>query len=116
MLNALVLFLLALLAGAGVGSAGLPVLWLTLSMDLPQLEAQVLALLFFVFSSGTALLVHLFHIPLPAFTLLMIPFGLLGAWCGVALATTLPTEILRTVFGLFLILTGAVGLFRKEKK
>ena len=106
----------ALLSGMGVGSAGLMVIFLTLVQNVPQLEAQGLNLLFFLFSSGAALCVHLFRTP-PLWLLLtfLIPTGLLGAWWGTALALYLPQALLRQIFAWFLILSGAIGIFQRKK-
>lgn len=106
----------ALLAGMGVGSAGLLVTYLVLVTGAPQLEAQGLNLLFFLFSSGSALLVHIFRTPpLGGLLLLLIPTGLIGAWCGTALALRLPQVLLRRLFGWLLVLSGVLGLFPKRK-
>lgn len=111
-----VFFALALLSGLGIGSAGLPVLWLTLVENLPQLQAQGLALLFFIFSSGAALLVHTRRTPLlTRYILLMIPAGALGSFLGSTLASSLPQALLRTLFGVFLIASGTLGLFKKRE-
>lgn len=100
----------------GVGSAGLLVLFLTLVQEIPQLEAQGVNLLFFLFSSGAALLVHLFRTPpLWGLLLLLIPAGLLGAWGGTALALYLPQALLRKLFAAFLVVSGTLGIFSKKK-
>jgi len=116
-ITALVTFSVALLSGLGVGSGGLLVIFLTLVQNMPQLEAQGLNLLFFLFSSGAALCIHLFRTPpLWGLLLLLIPTGLLGALGGTALALYLPQELLRTLFGWLLVISGTIGLFSKGKK
>ncbi len=110
-------FAVALLSGLGIGSAGLPVLYLTLAKGLPQLTAQALNLIFFLFSSGAALLVHLLRTPLLFGAIfLILPTGIVGSLIGTAIAKWMPQEILRTLFGVFLIVTGSIGLFKKGKK
>ena len=59
-LLALTSFGVAILSGLGVGSAGLLVVFLTAVLQVPQLTAQGMNLVFFLFSSGSALTVHLF--------------------------------------------------------
>ena len=104
----------ATLSGLGVGSAGVLVLYLTLAQQLPQLTAQGLNLIFFLCSSGAALAVHIFRTPLLwGLLLFLIPTGLLGAFLGTKLAFYLPQGVLRRLFGGLLILSGAIGLFRK---
>ena len=69
--------LIAVLSGMGVGSGGLLVTDLTLVHGTPQLSAQYLNLLFFIFASAASLCIHLTHRrirPLP--TLLLCLFGL----------------------------------------
>ena len=114
---AIVSFLVAILSGLGVGSAGLLTVYLTLVLGLPQLTAQGLNLLFFLFSSGAALLFHLSRTPLLlSVILLLLTGGFAGAFFGTRLAVFLPEEVLRRLFGGLLILSGAIGLFRKGKR
>lgn len=116
-LTVLITFFVALLSGLGVGSAGLLVTWLTLVEKSPQITAQGINLLFFLFSSGAALLVHVFRTPLLwRCIFLLIPLGILGSLCGVWLATVLPQALLRRLFGILLIASGAIGLFGKRKR
>ena len=106
----------ALLSGMGTGSAGLLVIFLTLVQGVPQLEAQGLNLLFFLFSAAAALCVHARRTPpYGGLLLLLIPTGLLGARWGTSLALHLPQALLRKIFGWFLILSGGIGLLRKRK-
>ena len=49
-------FVFAALAGMGIGSGGLLVLYLTLIRGTPQLSAQGFNLLFFLFSSGASVM------------------------------------------------------------
>lgn len=113
----LIVFAVAVLSGLGVGSAGLLVIWLTIAENLPQLTAQGLNLVFFLFSSGAALTVHLSRTELlSGAILLMIPGGIAGSLLGTFLAGVLPEEILRKLFGLLLIVAGANGLFARRQK
>ena len=92
------------------------VIFLTLIQNTPQLAAQGLNLLFFLFSSGAALCVHLFRTPpLWGLLLFLIPAGLLGAWGGTALALYLPQALLRKLFGGLLVVSGLIGIFSKKK-
>ena len=115
-LTVLVFFLLALLSGMGVGSAGLPVLYLTLLLHYPQLQAQGLNLLFFLAAAGASLTVHLRRTP-PYFrvALILLAAGLPGALLGARLAVLLTAVRLRRIFGIFLILTGVLGLLPAKR-
>ncbi len=109
-------FGIALLSGLGVGSAGIPVLYLTMIEGLPQLTAQGINLFFFLLASAAALAVHVRNTPLLYKCLfLMIPLGLLGSYLGTMLAERVPQALLRTLFGAFLIVSGTLGLLRSRK-
>ena len=61
--------------------------------------------------------VHLLRTPLLyGCVLLLLLTGLPGSLLGAALAHALPEEALRRAFGLLLIASGAMGLFKKEEK
>ena len=108
--------LVATLAGLGTGGAGVLVTWLTLHEGMPQLAAQGVNLLFFLFSCGAALCIHAIRTP-PFGKLLyvLVPAGLVGAFLGSKLALHLPTQLLRMLFGILLILSGVMGLFSKKE-
>ena len=115
-LLALVAFLVAVLSGLGVGSAGLLVVFMTTAMQMPQLTAQGLNLIFFLFSSGAALTVHLLRTPLLfGCVLLLLPGGFLGSYLGAVLAHAIPQALLRRLFGGLLIVAGLSGLLGKKK-
>jgi uncharacterized membrane protein YfcA len=103
-------FLFATLAGMGIGSGGLLVLYLTLFRNTPQLSAQGFNLLFFLFASAASMIVHLKrrHIHLLAVILILVA-GLPAAYLGTRVALFLPEGLGSKLFGLFLI---AVGLPR----
>ena len=106
----------AVLSGLGVGSAGLLVVYLTAVAQMPQLAAQGLNLVFFLFSSGAALLVHLLRTPpLYGYALLLLIGGIPGSLLGAGLAHALSRTLLRRLFGGFLIFSGLVGLFGRKR-
>lgn len=114
---AIVAFITAILSGLGIGSAGLFVLWLTFVQKISQITAQGINLIFFLFSSGAALIVHAFRTPLLWKSIfVLVPLGLLGSIVGVHVATALPQDLLRRLFGLLLIISGTLGLFGKKKQ
>lgn len=112
----LVALAVAVLSGLGVGSAGLLVVYLSLAMELPQLTAQGLNLFFFLFASGAALCLHLTRTPLLYGCLLLLLLGgLPAAFFATRLAVFLPQELLRRLFGVLLIVSGTLGLFKKKR-
>lgn len=115
-LTAFVAFGVAVLSGLGVGSAGLLVVFLTAVLQVPQLTAQGLNLAFFLFSSGSALILHLLRTPLLfGCILLLLPGGFLGSYLGAVLAHAISEALLRRLFGGLLIVAGLLGLFRRKK-
>lgn len=105
---------IGMLAGLGVGSGGLFILFLTEWVALPQHAAQGVNLGVFSIALATALLVHLRrHPPSPAILFVVLSFGSVGALVGASLATALSGGALRLLLGLFLALSGVFVLFRK---
>lgn len=105
---------IGILAGLGVGSGGLFILFLTEWAGLVQHEAQGVNLAVFAVALAAALLVHLRrHAPAPALLLTILLFGTLGALGGAALATVISADAMRFFLGLFLSLSGAFVLLRK---
>ena len=114
-------FLSAALAGMGVGSAGLLVVYLTWIGHRPQLEAQQLNLIFFIASSLVALLIHLLQKRLDFRVILLCTLpACLGAVGGAALARASREVPLSRAFGILMILGGGaalvVWLCQKPKK
>ena len=110
-------FLIAVLSGMGIGSGGLLVIYLTFADALPQLTAQGINLLFFIFSSGAAMTVHLRRRKIFwGAVLAMSVFGVIGALLGSFAAGHLPTSVIRKLFGGMLTVSGIFALFKKEKK
>ena len=110
-------FIIAVLTGLGVGSGGLYVLYLTLLRDMPQGEAQGLNLIFFIAASSVAAVINTFKKRV-SFTavLLFSVTGILGTLLGAELASLLPSKTLSIVFGVLLVMAGAVGVFARQKK
>ena len=108
-------FLLAALSGMGVGGGGLFVIYLSLFTDTPQLVAQGMNLLFFLFSSGASVTVHLKHrkICYPVVGV-MIVFGIVGALVGALASARLPAHLLRQIFGGMLVVSGILALRQRE--
>ena len=110
-------FLCSALSGMGIGNAGLFVLYLVTFAGVEQLRAQGLNLVFFLLSATTALAVHakIRKIPLRIVWSLAATAAL-GAIAGSILATSLPTDTLRKLFGGMLTVSGLFSLFGGHKK
>ena len=116
MLDFFVGFLTAILSGLGIGGGGLLVIWLVLVKGGEQLASQGINLVFFLFSSSAAMIVHLMkrriNWPLVGY---MTSLGILGALLGSVLTKSIAPEIIRVAFGVLLIISGTVTLFKKNK-
>lgn len=120
MLGSAVSFLVAALSGMGIGSGGFLVIWLSLAEQMPQLTAQGINLLFFLFSSGASLAVHIRQRQLFAGAILVMSLaGMIASPLGSLAAAALPSDILRKIFGGMLIVSGLIALrknVRSRKK
>lgn len=108
--------LLGFLAGLGVGGGSLLMIWLTMILGVGQSTARSINLLFFIPSAVTASIFRIRQASLPIKR--MIPALLTGpiaaataTWIGLRINT----EILRTGFGVLLLITGVRELFYKPK-
>ena len=110
-------FVIAALSGMGVGGGGLFVVFLALFTDIPQITAQGINLLFFIFSSGSAVCIHLTKRQiLGTAVLTMAAFGVIGAILGSLLSSVINELILRKLFGIMLIISGIFSLKRNTSK
>ena len=104
-------FVIAVLSGMGVGGGGLFVVFLALFTETPQLAAQGINLLFFLFSSGSAVCVHLSKRKIfGTAVLIMASFGIIGALAGTALSSIIKQTLLRKIFGVMLVISGILSL------
>lgn len=107
-------FIIASMAGLGIGGGGLLVIYLTLVLKLEQLPAQGLNLLFFVIASGSSLFIHAGKRKLDIKLILIISAsGIIGALIGMELSDIIHPELIKKFFGGLLLLSGAVSLFKK---
>ena len=112
----LAISVIAVLSGMGIGSGGLLVLYLSFVHNTPQLQAQGLNLLFFIFASAASLCIHLTRRRIPALpVVLLAAAGLVGSLFGTRLSSLLPEVWVARLFGLFLIGAGALTLLRRRE-
>lgn len=111
--------LIAALSGMGMGGGGLMAVYLQIMGSESQLALQSFNLLFFLFSSGAALCVHLPRRQIyGGAVLVMIVFGIFGTLLGSSLALVLDGAILKRIFGGMLLASGIFALvssFLKER-
>jgi uncharacterized membrane protein YfcA len=103
--------LIAILSGLGVGSGGLLVIWLTLALGVDAQMARGLNLLFFVFSAGTALIVHAIKGRIkPTLALFLSLFACLGTLAGTYIGLRVDAYWLKKIFGVMLTVSGSYAL------
>lgn len=105
------------LSGLGIGGGTLLMVWMTAVMGLEQRVAQGINLLYFLPTAACALFFHIknrlirWRVVIPA-----ILTGCLTAGGTAFLATAIETELLRKLFGGFLILVGIRELFAAQRR
>lgn len=107
----------AALAGTGVGGGGLLVIYLTMFRGTEQIEAQALNLIFFIAASCAALPLQLktHNVNLKIVAVFSV-LGILGTYLGGICRNAISTDAVRVSFGIMLIVTGALVLFKKDEK
>ncbi len=104
--------IIGILAGLGVGSGGLYLVYLELFTDTPQREAQGLNLCFFVFALLSAVVYHLLRGTYREKRLLLfLPVGIGGAIVGSLLSGLVPQEVLKTILGFIFLIAGGYTLY-----
>ncbi len=112
---AAVSFVVAMLAGTGVGGGGLFILYLAEFCSYGQFKAQAINLVFFIFAAAGSLLLRARHRSLDTSQLAeCIIFSVGGTLIGTVIRTHLPENVLRTAFGIFLCLAGLRAVLKKS--
>ena len=104
-----------ILSGSGVGGGSLLLIYMTAFAGLPQAAAQGINLLYFLPAAGASLPAHFRHGLVEKRALLpAVSAGLAGTALTSWAATSVDTDLLRSCFGVFLLIIGIRELFRKE--
>ena len=117
----IVLFLIGLIAGVlsgmGIGGGAILIPSLTLFLGFEQKVAQNINLLYFIPTAIIAIFIHKKNKNIEKKGLLKITlFGIVGAVIGASIAINLKGEILRKIFGWFLLFMGLNEIFKKGVK
>ena len=113
-MTALVAFGAAILAGLGVGSGGLYLLYLTEALGVSQYAAQGMNLVFFSAATLASSLMNLRRGWLPAARLLpLLLFGTLGTVGGTLLTLVVPGRVARVGFGFLMVGAGVRTLLSR---
>ena len=116
-LNIIAAFIIAILSGMGIGSGGLFTIWLTAVAGTTQLAAQGLNLLFFLFSGGSSMAVHIGKRKIYWKAILILTVsGIVGTLAGSFVAGPLTVGAIRTNFRATLMISGIASLFTGKKR
>lgn len=105
------------LSGFGIGGGSLLMVWMTAVLQIEQRTAQTINLLFFLPTAAASLIFHVkgkqvaWQASIPA-VLAGAAAAALGAWG----ATRIESDMLRKIFGFFLIFVGISEIFKKKKQ
>ena len=109
--------LLGFLAGIGVGGGSLLILWLTLVLGMPQPQARILNLLFFLPSAVVASLFRWKQGKLEIKKILpAVICGCIAAGVLSAVGQRIDTSLLKKLFGGLLLITGIREVMYKPKE
>lgn len=106
-----------ILSAWGVGGGSLLIVYMTVFAGIPQQTAQGINLLYFIPTSSTALWSHLKNnlveksLAWPA-----IAAGIATTFAGALLVTNIDTQLVRKLFGVFIIAVGVREIFRARGK
>ena len=105
------------LSGFGVGGGTLLLIVMTNFLGIEQLIAQGINLLYFIPAAATSLPSHVKNGFVDRQVLKWaVPAGLLTSALAAWLATGMEVELLRKIFGVFLLVVGVSELLKKDEK
>ena len=105
------------LGGMGMGGGGILVIYLTLALGFPQLQAQGINLLFFLPCAAISLVINGLRRLVDWKRALWIALGgLPAALLGIWIAGIIDTKWLGWIFAAFLVVVGVRELFAKAEK
>ena len=110
-------FLSGVIGAMGMGGGTLLIPLLTIFSDVSQIVAQGYNLLAFLPMSVIAIIIHLKNKLIePKFLWIIIPSGIIFAVLGSFLANLIDGEVLKILFGIFLIILGLFEFIKIFKK
>ena len=105
------------LSGFGIGGGSLLMVWMTAVLSMEQKTAQGINLLYFLPTAAAALIFHVKNRQIDWKAVVPAAIGgCITAVLGALIAAHLEMELLRRLFGGFLILVGLSEIFLKKKK
>ena len=103
-----------ILGAMGVGGGSVSILVLSGFLDVDQKNSQLINLFAFVIPAVTAVIIHSKHKLIDKYNVIFtIVGGIPTAMAGAFLAINLSSSVLKTIFGIFLIILGVFEIFHK---
>lgn len=120
MIEYIILAIVGLLAGVtaslGIGGGFVLLLYLTVIANMPQREAQLLNLIFFIPIGIMSVILHIRHkLIIKDVVIKSIIGGIIGVFVGVFFATLIPNKLLSKAFAVFVLIIGIKELLPKKK-
>ena len=108
-------FLAGTISGMGIGGGALLIPALGIFFRMGQQSAQSINLLYFIPTAAIAIITHRKKGNIQTKGMLkFVIFGLIGAAIGASLAVWVDADLLKKVFGFFLLVMGVAEFFKKE--
>lgn len=109
-------FLAGTISGMGIGGGALLIPALAIFFGMGQQQAQSINLLYFIPTAAIAVYTHRKNGNIEKGGLFrLVIFGLIGAGLGASLALWVDENLLRKIFGFFLLIMGIIEFFRKGR-
>lgn len=104
-----------IISGMGIGGGTILIPALSIFFDMPQKAAQSINLIYFIPTAAAALLLHSKNKRIETKVLWkIILFGFVGAFIGASLAGFMTNNLLKKLFGCFLLIMGISEIFKKN--
>lgn len=117
LLNILVALAAGFLGAIGIGGGSILIIYLTLFLNMPQLQAQGINLIFFIPCSAVGIIFHIKNKLINFKTLIpVIVTALAGVIAGYFLNKIIDENLLRKLFGVFLIILALFQLRNTKKQ
>ena len=116
-LNIIASFLSGVAGAMGLGGGGVLVLYLTLCLNMPQIKAQGINLIFFVPCAVIAIILHSKNKLIDwKKTIPVILGGIIGVVIGMMIVNIISTDLLSKLFAGLLIIMGIHEFFSRDSK
>lgn len=115
MINVIVGTFMGIISGFGIGGGSIFIIYLTMILNLDQLVAQGINLVYFLFCATPAVILHIKNRLVNVRAMIFCSIsGVITSIISSTLANNINIDILKRIFGVFLIYVGVKLLFTKK--